>query len=176
MFVQEGEEYHEVEPADMIAFTTEPAEGAEPADFGLCRYPAYIRASGRLATGRTDWCWSCFCKTQYASNPALGGEANFLAAHLGIVAMLDFAGELGILGEVVDEGGFWQKRDRAALLAEVHRWNTLTAAFAGALRDRAGRDRVAAEIARFPDYEHLEAKGQDQLPNPDDLPDELKGL
>jgi hypothetical protein len=33
---------------------------------------------------RGYYSWHSFCKTQYAGNPKLGGEANFLKAHLSL--------------------------------------------------------------------------------------------
>jgi hypothetical protein len=72
--------------------------------------------------------------------------------------MLDHARSLGILDHVSDEGGFWEKRDIEALAREVGEWNEMLAGLAGRLKDLAG-DQVLAEIAKFPDFEHLEAKG-----------------
>jgi hypothetical protein len=57
------------------------------------------------------WSWRSFCKTQYASNPQLGGVQGFLRCHLSVIRLLDAAQELGILGEVNDEGGYWERRD-----------------------------------------------------------------
>jgi hypothetical protein len=38
---------------------------------------------------RGYYSWHSFCKTQYAGNPKLGGEANFLRAHLSLIELLD---------------------------------------------------------------------------------------
>jgi hypothetical protein len=38
---------------------------------------------------------------------------------MAIVTLLDLAKGLGILGEINDEGGYWETRDRDALLAQV---------------------------------------------------------
>ena len=46
------------------------------------------------------WSWLSFCKTHYASDPRCGGLPNFLRCHLGVVALLDEAKNLGILGTV----------------------------------------------------------------------------
>jgi len=88
-----------------------------------------------------------------------------LRCHLGIVALLDKAKELGILDEVHDEGGYWEKRDVAALVKEVGSWNTMVAGFVGRLSDHleaAGRDRrsMVSAITEFPDFERLEAEGR----------------
>ena len=144
----------ECTPIHIIAFTVDPAEGSENANFGLCKYP---KAKG--------WSWASFCKTQYASNPSTGDVANFLKCHLGLVGLLDKAGEMGILGAVKDEGHYWDHRDVAALTKEVGMWNRMIAGFYGGLRDAveaAGGDprSVAAEIAKFRDFERLEAEGR----------------
>ena len=110
----------ECHPIHIIAFTVHPAKGSEVANFGLCRYP---RAKG--------WSWASFCKTQYASNPSKGDVSNFLKCHLGLVWLLDKAKEMGILGPVKDEGGYWDNRDVAALVKEVGLWNQMIAGFYG---------------------------------------------
>jgi len=145
---------NERSPTHIIAFTVDPAEGSEVANFGLCQYP---KAAG--------WSWASFCKTQYASNPSTGDVANFLKCHLGLVALLDKAKEMGILGPVKDEGKYWDTRDVAALVKEVGMWNRMIAGFYGGLRDAVeatGGDprSVAAEIAKFRDFERLEAEGR----------------
>ena len=57
-----------------------------------------------------------------------------------------------------DEGGFFVKRDAQALAQEVGDWNSMTAGWAGRFKDAFGEG-VVSEIARFPNFEHLEAKG-----------------
>jgi hypothetical protein len=151
----------------VIAFSTWPGEGCEPANFGLCRYPAQatvpdLKQPEQTRTVRTHlggWRWGSFCKTQYASNPEAGGVPNFLRCHLSVIALLDYARTLGILSSVSDEGGFWEKRDAQALAQTVGTWNELIAGVVGQLKDRLGAEFVA-EIAKFPDFEHLEAKGR----------------
>lgn len=71
--------------------------------------------------------------------------------------MLDAAAKLGILNEVSDEGDFWKKRNLEDLAREVAEWNVHLAGFFGQLKDALG-DNFVAEITRFPDFEHLEAK------------------
>ena len=148
--VSTPEESH---PLHTIAFTVYPSEGSEQANFGLCCYP---KSNG--------WSWASFCKTQYASNPSTGDVANFLKGHLGLVTLLDRAKEMGILRKVVDEGGYWDNRDVATLIKEVGMWNRMIAGFYGQIRDgieAAGGDpqSVVAEIAKFKDFERLEAEG-----------------
>lgn len=163
-----GCNYH-VAPQYVIAFTTQPGNGCEPANFGLCRYPSAIEVDDhrpgttgrkrRVKTGLTGWRWTSFCKTQYASNPDCGGVENFLRCHLVVIALLDFARSLGIVEEVSDEGNYWAARDAESLAKEVGAWNAMIAGFAGQLKDALGNG-VASAITQFPNFEHLEAKGR----------------
>lgn len=167
--VESGDYQFSVVPEHVIAFETQPGDGCEPANFGLCRYPAFMEVADqrpnarspkrRLKTGLTSWCWSSFCKTQYASNPACGGVPNFLRCHLSVIALLDFAKSLGVVENVSDEGNYWDTRDVEALGKEVGSWNEMIAAFAGQFKDALG-DGVVSEIANFPNFEHLEARGR----------------
>jgi hypothetical protein len=117
----------------------------------------------RVKTGISDgWYWNSFCKTLYASNPATGDIENFLRSHLSIVRLLDFARELAILHEVTDECGYWEGRDVKALVEGVGQWNAMIAGFVGGLKDLAGGKDIQSEIARFPNYEHLEAEGRNR--------------
>jgi hypothetical protein len=169
-----GELHYSVAPTHVIAFETVPGPGCEPANFGLCRYPAFlevkedkryvseqgsVRPEHRIRTGLSGWRWSSFCKTQYASNPDCGGVPNFLRCHLAVIKLLDQARSLDLLENVSDEGDFWEHRDGAALAREVGEWNQMIAAFAGQVKDWFG-DGVEAAITAFPDFEHLEAKGR----------------
>lgn len=161
---EDGEQWAEVTPAKVMAFTVRAAQGSEPANFGLCQYPATIMRDCRpKRTGLSGWRWSSFCKTQYASNPDLGGLENFLRAHVGLIGLLDYANKLGILDGVSDEGGFNEKRDVEALIEEVGNWNQMIAGFFGGMKDAisaAGEETrmLVSEIAKFPNFEHLEAK------------------
>ena len=146
-----------ITPTQVIAFSTLPGDGSEEANFGLAVYPKTIEVDGKkLRTNLGHWSWSSFCKTQYASNPDVGGVENFLRCHLAVVELLDAAAEVGILKEVRDEGDYWEKRDIKALAAEVGDW---IAGWAGRLKDSFG-DGVASEIAKYPNFEHLEAKAE----------------
>lgn len=163
-----GETYsYHVTPKHVIAFETLPGDGCEPANFGLCRYPAEIEVNDsdwphrkrKLRTGLSGWFWGSFCKTQYASNRDCGGVENFLRCHLAVVRVLDHAKLLHILEGVSDEGHFWENRDVTALARQVGHWNQITASLAGKLKDLLG-DQVKSEITKFPDFEHLEAAGR----------------
>jgi hypothetical protein len=102
-------------------------------------------------------------KTQYSSDPQCGGVPNFLRCHLTVIAMLDRAKQLGCLGLVSDEGGFWEQRNVEALVKEIGSWNEMIAAFGGRLKDVLGCG-VEMPIADYPNFEALELAGQSQLP------------
>ena len=84
---------------------------------------------------------------------ALGGDEG------GVVALLDAANALGVLADVSDESGYWEKRDTEALVKEVGEWNALIAGFAGKLKDKIG-DELKAPVLNYPNFEHLEADGR----------------
>jgi hypothetical protein len=156
-----------VNPVHLIAFATWPGEGCEEANLGLCRYAPFVDVTDPrrphtrqlLPTNLADhWHWSSFCKTQYASNPALGGVAHFLRCHVSLIRLLDFAKGVGLSIDVRDEGGFWNRRDLAALAREVGQWNEFIARQVGQFKDLLG-DSFQAAIAEFPNFEHLEAAG-----------------
>ena len=166
--VRRGRYSYGIPPKRVIAFSTFPGDGCEPANFGLCLFPGVIEVEDhdvwphrkrRLRTGAKGRTWASFCKTQYASNPDCGGVENFLRCHLSVVALLDHAKALGILADVDDEGGYWQKRDVKALAQEVGEWNEMIAVTAGRLKDQIGSG-LAAPILSYPDFEHLEARGE----------------
>lgn len=111
------------------------------------------------------WSWRSFCKTHYASDPRCGGLPNFLRCHLGVVALLDEAQKLGILGTVSDEGDFWETRSLERLTREIGDQGAMLAGFLGALKDAMGQapggaGTVETPIAGYPNFEHLEAEGQ----------------
>ncbi|HEX4793655.1 MAG TPA: hypothetical protein VH370_07690 [Humisphaera sp.] len=159
--IQRGDDWISATPTHVIAFSTSPAEGSESANFGLCRYPRTIDHDGtQIETSLDGWTWASFCKTQYASNPAVGGIENFLRAHLSIIQLLDYAKDIGILHDVTDEGGYWEKRDARALADEIGRWNAMIAGVAGKLKDHLGDKSIQSEITKFPNFERLEAEGR----------------
>ena len=159
----------DVFPLHVIAFEMDLGAGSEPANFGLCRYPAEVetRERGVIKTKLSGWRWHSFCKTQYASNPDCGGVPNFLRCHLSVVALLDKAKELGCLAAVSDEGGFWEKRNLQALVREIGSWNEMIAAFGGKLKDLLGDGPLGLQsaISEYPNVEQLEAAGQSKLPS-----------
>ncbi len=157
-------------PAEaLVGFLIDVAPGTDPMGVYLADYPKTIMVedertgnSRQLPTDLTTWYGSGFCKTQYASHPSYGGIRTFLRAHLSIVRLLDFAKELGILLKVVDESHFFDDRDVPALVNTVGDWNAMIAATAGTIGDSLGGN-IEAPITTFPDFEHLEAKGQDKI-------------
>ena len=162
-YLERDSTYYRVAPEHVIAFPTLPADGSEQANFGLATYPKTLDIGDeQIPTDADGWRWSSFCKTQYASNPNVGGVENFLRAHLSIVALLDAARDLGLLRDVGDEGGYWEKRDVEALAGEIGYWNTAIAGLAGSIKDMLG-GAAEAPITKYPNFEHLEAdakKGQ----------------
>jgi len=154
-----------VPPTDILGFSTWPGEGCESCEVMLCRYPTTIMTSfGRRRTNLgKGWSGRGFCKTQYASNPKLGGVPHFLRCHLSVIALLDTAGKLGILDSVSDEGDFYARRDVKALGEEVGGWNSMLAGLVGTLDDALTGDGMSStsEITKFPNFEHLEAAAQD---------------
>jgi len=160
----------DVRPLHIIAFETEPGDGCEAANFGLSQFPSEISHPqfGKLQTKLKGWSWHSFCKTHYASDPRCGGLPNFLRCHLGVVALLDEAQRLGVLGKVSDEGDFWETRSLERLTKEIGEQSAMLAGFLGALKDAMGQapgaGTVEAPIAAYPNFEHLEAEGQRLLP------------
>lgn len=161
----------DVLPLHMIAFETEPGDGCEEANFGLCQYPSEVSQPefGKRQTKLQGWLWHSFCKTHYASDPRCGGLPNFLRCHLGVVALLDEAHKLGVLGAVSDEGEFWATRNLARLTKEIGEQSAMLAGFLGVLKDAMGHapggaGAVEAPIAAYPNFEHLEAEGERLLP------------
>lgn len=168
VWIEDGRFGWDCPAKEIIGFQILVAPGSESMEVFLATYPKTITVKDdwdrrkRLRTNQHDWSGGAFCKTQYASNPECGGVPNFLRAHLSVVRMLDYAKELGILAEVSDEGEFWKKRDVRALAEEVGSWNAMIGAFVGAMDDAVG-EKADSPIKSFPDFEHLEAKGQDQI-------------
>ncbi len=135
----------------------------------------------RLGSG---WRYSAFCKTQYASEASCGGIANFVKCHLCVIHLLDQIAELPTVKvEIDDEGKYgrsiytdnpwadervytWHdgRYDVKALVQEVTEWNEMIAATFGAMNDMLQSTdsslKLEAPITRFPDFEQLEFKGQ----------------
>ena len=161
----------DVLPLHVIAFETVPGEGCEQANFGLCQFPREVSHPefGKRKTKLKGWSWDSFCKTHYASDPRCGGLPNFLRCHLGVVALLDEAKRLGCLAKVSDEGEFLETRSLDRLTKEIGEQSAMLASVFGTLKDAMGQtsdgtDGVQAPIAKYPNFERLEAEGERLMP------------
>lgn len=161
--------------------------GSETASFGLASHPPVVvhredvitkhgaRGEDRhIGAGppiefntrlRGWYSWSHCVKTQYAGDPRLGGNENFLRAHHSVFAAVDECRRLGMKVRIRDDANYWRHRDDGKLLAELNRWDELVAGFAGRLTDALGSDpgTIVAPIKDRPDFEHLEARGAARL-------------
>jgi hypothetical protein len=110
---------------------------------------------------RGYYSWHSFCKTQYAGNPKLGGEANFLKAHLALIELLDQIDATGVKVRIRDDSRYAKHRNVDRLLRSLRDWDAIIARVAGAFGDALGSEpgAVMAPIKARPDFEHLEAKG-----------------
>jgi plasmid stabilization system protein ParE len=132
--------------------------GAETASIGLASHPPVVvhqediiernedgSESGRLL-GQGDpvefptrrrgyYSWHSFCKTQYAGNPKLGGEANFLKAHLSLIELLDQIRASGVNVRIRDDSRYAKHGDVDRLLRCLRDWDALVARFVGNLGD-----------------------------------------
>jgi hypothetical protein len=167
-YLDEAVGHFKVTPLHILAFTAIPGGGSEPANIGLCRCPEFVDVERpvkkRVRTKLTGWRWHSFCKTQYASDPSVGGAPNFVRCHLSVISLLDGIQKQGLVEvEVSDESGYWEHRDERKLVETVGEWNAMVAAVVGQIKDAAGRTSVEAPITQFPNFEHLEAQGQDHL-------------
>ncbi|MDJ0734580.1 MAG: hypothetical protein QNJ47_11035 [Nostocaceae cyanobacterium] len=143
-------------PTYIIGFDSLPGEGSESSIFGLATHSEIKDIN--------DWSWTGFCKTQYASNPEYGGLENFLKCHLMIVKILDAACKLGITCDVHDETGYWDNRNIEELTTIVHKHNVFIAGFTGQFKDNlaaAGIDSTQSPIFNYPNFEYLEAEGNE---------------
>ncbi len=163
-------------------------EGAETALVGLASHPPVVihredvihrhadgREKGRdMNAGhsiefptrrRGYYSWHSHCKTQYAGNPRHGGEANFLRAHLTLVELFDQIADSGVKVRMRDDSKYAKHRDVDRLLKSLRSWNAIVAQFVGTIKDALGDQAgaMAAPITDRPDFEHLEAKGIDEI-------------
>jgi hypothetical protein len=171
-------------PGQHALFFNARVQGAETASIGLASHPPVVvhredivelredgSERGRLL-GQGDtiefptrrrgyYSWHSFCKTQYAGNPKLGGEVNFLKAHLLLIELLDQIQACGVHVRIRDDSRYARHRDANRLLRCLRDWDALIARFAGTLQDALG-DKAGVLISPIkdrPDFEHLEARG-----------------
>ena len=181
---------YRVHPLELISFTVIVAPGSEPANITLVKLPTeFMTRDGRFIKIRSrGWRGGSFCKTQYASNL---GIPNFLRAHISVITLLEYISTLPAWKvEIRDEGDYgshwscpdWREADAEGrerqyalypgyhdiprLVKEVGEWNSMIAAFGGALKDALAKvsGEVVAPIFQRPDFEHLEMEGLKDLP------------
>lgn len=177
------EELVQVPPLHAVFFNVH-VQGAETATIGLASHPPVVvhhediverhadgSVSGRICgqgepiefptRRRGCYSWHSFCKTQYAGNPKLGGEANFLRAHLSLIELLDQIKAMGVKVRIRDDSRYARHRDVNRLLRDLRRWDALVANIVGKFSDALGNSgaSLVAPIKQRPDFEHLEAKG-----------------
>src|SRR5947209_12688451 len=139
---QDGAEETVCVPASHAVFFHARVRGAETASIGLASHPPVLvhredvierDADGaergrRLGQGdaiefptrrRGYYSWHSFCKTQYAGNPKLGGEANFLKAHLSLIELLDRIQAVGVKVRIRDDSRYAKHRDVDRLLRSL---------------------------------------------------------
>jgi hypothetical protein len=178
----DGETVHV--PALHALFFHVRVRGAESAPIGLASHPPVVQhredvikrnrdgsehtrllgqgAAIEFPTRRRGYySWHSFCKTQYAGNPKLGGEANFLKAHLSLIELLDQIRAAGVDVRIRDDTRYAKHRDVNRLLRSLRDWDAIVARFVGNLGDALGDQSgsLIAPIKDRPDFEHLEAKG-----------------
>src|SRR5262249_39646888 len=136
-------------------------EGAESAPIGLASHPRVVvhcedvieRNRDGSERGRRPghgvpvefptrrrgyYSWQSFCKTQYAANPKLGGEPNFLKAHLSLIELLDQISLSGVKVRIRDDTRYAKHRNVDRLLRSLREWDAIIANFAGKLSDAMG--------------------------------------
>jgi hypothetical protein len=130
-----------------IGFGIYPGKRCEGATYGFVKR---AEADGR----NSEWFWHHCCKTQYAS---VVSWEHLIKCHTSLVALLDYAIELGIDVVVRDEGHYWETRDELRLIAEAEYMNKLVAKVAGAFSDAMPKGLAAGgAIYEHPDFERLE--------------------
>jgi hypothetical protein len=184
----DGEEETVDVPALHALFFHVYVKGAESAAIGLASHPPVVlhredvierdgdgSECGRLlgqgdpvefpTRRRGHYSWHSFCKTQYAANPKIGGETNFLKAHLSLIELLDQIAAAGVKVRIRDDSRYAKHRDVNRLLRSLRNWDALIARFVGNLGDALGDSAgaLSAPIRERPDFEHLEAKGMSML-------------
>src|SRR5262249_18321117 len=132
-------------PALHALFFSVRVQGAESALIGLASHPPVVlhrediiernrdgsKCGRRLGQGdpvefptrrRGYYSWHSHCKTQYAGNPKLGGEANFLKAHLSLIELLDRIRLTGVKARIRDDSRYANHRDVNRLLRCLRNW------------------------------------------------------
>lgn len=162
--IERRQQMCEVRPRHAFAFFLIPGAGCEWAALGLAKYPqsSTLPDGRRVRTGLAGWSWNGFCKTQYASDPRHGGFENFRRCHVSLIELFDYAAQIGLQVDLQDEAGYAQVRDTEALRQTINQWNEVIAAGIGRLRDALPGE-SEAPITRYPNFEHLEARGSQAM-------------
>jgi hypothetical protein len=152
----------EIMPLAGFIFPVNVGKDCEPLWLGLCRYPSTVRFHGKdLQTKKgAGWCFSGFCKTQFAS---LHGWEHFQRCHCAVVNLLAACRTAGLRVKISDEGNYWPRRSLKNLRRKLDEMNGLVAAMAGALKDGCenpdGKSGVESPIFGHKHFERLEAEG-----------------
>ncbi len=151
--------FADVPPQIGYAFSVGLGRDCENMLLGLCRYPSEIKSQGRKLPTRVGDKWRLHhaCKTQYAG---LHGWDYFLKCHQTVFELLGIWRELGVGVEINDEGGYWPDRSEEELRRRLDEMNGITAALSGAIKDNSAGLKVEAPILQHPDFERLEAEGE----------------
>ena len=145
----------EVQSERALGFVVHPGARCEAAALGLARFPVPVRARrGDEEYETQGWHWHAMCKAQYAS---VVSDDHLIKCHLGLVDLLDAASRLGFGVTVRDETHYWETRDTARLVAEVHAMNRIVARIAGRVADAMPEGlRAGGSILDHPEFERLE--------------------
>ena len=157
--VKDGEPvFLTTDPTYILAFNTLPGKGSSTALFGLALYSEIQE--------KNDWYWKNYCKTQSASNPDYGGVENFVRCHTFVIAILDEMQKLGISCKVSDGSNYWENRNLEELIRNVTDSNMIVAAVMGAFKNAlGGQYTTQAPVLDYPNFEYLEAEGQNLIDN-----------
>lgn len=124
--------------------------------FGLCRYAKRTPEVDASPIVHPEWTWDDWvitCQRDVApeSNPQVWSKRPMQAClreHLSVVGILDYAEDLGILGDVVDETGFYEHRNLDTLIEVFTRCNPRMAMYEGKLDDLLAAGFFAGIISR----------------------------
>lgn len=164
-----------------VIFEMNPAKGSEYVTIGLFKYPSsvtyvqpeysrlnrktyewkkYPTVTKKIRTGFTGrWTFGGFTKTIYASEY---GVANFVTAHLTVVAILEFAQSLGLEVDVRDESDYWEHRDINELVRQGAADLAMLAAVNRIFKNVAGSE-VESSVSSMPNLEELEEQGRELM-------------
>ena len=121
-----GDQMLFIHPTRLIGFSITPGDGCEAMNCFIATYPTTVRVADHFGRERllhldpfTRPSDTAFCTTRYACRAEYGGIANFLIAHLRVIAILDTARDLGFQVTAADDAGYWETRDISALISVI---------------------------------------------------------